>query len=67
MKPINYTNKSGKSGESSHGMPIFIDYINTSGKLSEGWVMAYDRADAIEKAKKEYGDIAEVIRTVPSR
>ena len=39
----------------------YIDYEDKSGDLCHIWVKAYDRQDAIENAKHEYWDIANII------
>ena len=39
----------------------YIDYEDRSGDLCHIWVEAYDRQDAIERAKCEYWDIANII------
>ena len=39
----------------------YIDYEDKSGDLCHIWVEAYDRQDAIERAKCEYWDIANII------
>lgn len=39
----------------------YIDYTDKSGDLCHIWVKAYDRQDAIENAKHEYWDIANII------
>ena len=39
----------------------YIDYEDKSGDLCHIWVKAYDKQDAIEAAKVEYWDIANII------
>ena len=39
----------------------YIDYEDKSGDLCHIWVEAYDRQDAIENAKHDYWDIANII------
>ena len=39
----------------------YIDYEDRSGDLCHIWVKAYDKQDAIEAAKVEYWDIANII------
>ena len=39
----------------------YIDYDDRSGALCHIWVKAYDKQDAIEAAKVEYWDIANII------
>ena len=39
----------------------YIDYEDKSGDLCHIWVEAYDEQDAIENAKHEYWDIANII------
>ena len=39
----------------------YIDYEDKSGDLCHIWVKAYDKQDAIEAAKLEYWDIANII------
>lgn len=39
----------------------YIDYEDKSGDLCHIWVEAYDRQEAIESAKHEYWDIANII------
>ena len=39
----------------------YIDYEDKSGDLCHIWVEAYDKQDAIEAAKVEYWDIANII------
>lgn len=39
----------------------YIDYEDKSGDLCHIWIEAYDRQDAIERAKCEYWDIVNII------
>lgn len=62
------TNKSVTKKSTNTQKPVeyktsrwYIDYEDKSGDLCHIWVKAYDKQDAIEAAKLEYWDIANII------
>ena len=62
------TNKSVTKKSTNKQKPVeyktsrwYIDYEDKSGDLCHIWVEAYDKQDAIEAAKVEYWDIANII------
>lgn len=42
-------------------MKYYVDYLTSDGDLNHVWVDAFDKADAEEKARREYWDIDQII------